>query len=45
MEVMIGVDPHKGSHTATMLDRERARAETDQGARRAAPGGRAARVG
>jgi hypothetical protein len=20
MEVMIGVDPHKGSHTATMLD-------------------------
>ena len=21
MEVMIGVDPHKGSHTATMLDR------------------------
>ena len=22
MNVMIGVDPHKGSHTATMLDRE-----------------------
>jgi transposase len=22
MDVMIGVDPHKGSHTATMLDRE-----------------------
>ena len=22
MEVMIGVDPHKGSHTATMLDRD-----------------------
>jgi hypothetical protein len=21
MDVMIGVDPHKGSHTATMLDR------------------------
>ena len=21
MEVMIGIDPHKGSHTATMLDR------------------------
>ena len=22
MKVMIGVDPHKGSHTATMLDRD-----------------------
>ena len=22
MNVMIGVDPHKGSHTATMLDRD-----------------------
>ena len=22
MDVMIGVDPHKGSHTATMLDRD-----------------------
>src|SRR5262245_9923294 len=22
MKVMIGVDPHKGSHTATMLDRQ-----------------------
>lgn len=22
MDVMIGIDPHKGSHTATMLDRD-----------------------
>ncbi len=45
MEVMIGVDPHKGSHTATMLDRaerELARIKVRAGA---PPGRRAAGVG
>jgi transposase len=39
MEVMIGVDPHKGSHTATMLDRaerELTRIEVRAGARQVA---------
>ena len=34
MDVMIGVDPHKGSHTATMLDRGEHELTADQGARR-----------
>ena len=38
MEVMIGIDPHKGSHTATMLDRAERELTTDHGARRAPPG-------
>ena len=45
MEVMIGVDPHKGSHTATMLDRaerELTRIKVRAGGR---SGRRAARVG
>ena len=44
-EVMIGVDPHKRSHTATMLDqreRELARVTVRAGS---PPGCRAARVG
>ena len=45
MDVMIGVDPHKGSHTATMLDRTEHELTAYQGARRSPPGGRAARVG
>ena len=32
MAVMIGVDPHKGSHTAVAIDRRRGRAGDDRGA-------------
>ena len=38
MAVMIGVDPHKGSHTAVAIDRRRDRARDGAGARDASPG-------
>ena len=45
MTVMIGVDPHKRSHTAVAIDRRRGGARRDRGARVGPPGRGAARRG